>query len=197
MTSPSKTPSAGPVEIMNFDTDGTWDKAEHDGPAIQTRLWFRNHFLVLFGIQWLDLSETANKSDAKNHAVGTGILANPIWREDKPYGSVGISMETAEVLKKVADDGWASGPTSISTRPYGSSFHASGDQFYPGILTVALPEYLSPTLCSAHNLTDALVTGTAVGGVIIETLSLNMNHYLFLPRWEGCGDSCASFPSGI
>lgn len=91
-------------------------------------------------------------------------LANPIWREDKACGSVRIAMGTADVLKKVADDGWVRGSTTISTRPYGSSFHASGDQFYPGVLTVALLEYLSPTLCSAHNLTDALVTGTAIGG---------------------------------
>lgn len=34
MTSLSKTPSAGPVEIMNFDTDGAWDKVEYEGLAI-------------------------------------------------------------------------------------------------------------------------------------------------------------------
>ena len=117
MSSPPSSSSADAWDIMNFDTDGAWDSGKHRGPAIHTPIWLRNLRIVLFRIEFIDLAIPADNFFSKNHIVGTGILANPIFHEGDVFLSVRISMETAEVMKKVTDTGPVSSSTPILLCP--------------------------------------------------------------------------------
>ncbi|KAL7922620.1 hypothetical protein ACQKWADRAFT_312853 [Trichoderma austrokoningii] len=167
---------------VDFERDGKWNKKSQTGPAIHTPKDIRDIVVKSYRIEWLDLSEPKFDYYAKNHIVATVVFAASKTIGGVKYRSARLSMEVDEV--KIVGE-LATRPDTKSLRP--------GSEYMPGVYTVKLLTYQSPTHRAPHHRTYPVRAGLTIGNLINKILERSMHHFLFLGytnegRWKGCGD---------
>ncbi|KAL4074253.1 hypothetical protein V8B97DRAFT_1914313 [Scleroderma yunnanense] len=163
--------------VMDFDTDGKWNAKDVEGPAIHAPAKIKAIVIDKYRIEWLDISDPHTNFYAKNHMVATVIFAHPVWINDTACSSAPLSMEL--------------GPEKVV--PDVNEEWVPGSEYNPGIYTLSVLDYNTPTRRSPHHLTFPLRQGTTIGTLIDKIIDKKMHHFLFLPytlegRWKGCGD---------
>lgn len=79
--------------VLNFNTDGTWDAQELEGPAIHAPAAIRNIIANRYRVEWLDMSNPKTNFYAKNHMVASVVFDTPQWIEGTEYKSARLSVE--------------------------------------------------------------------------------------------------------
>jgi hypothetical protein len=170
------------MSIIDFDSDGAWDAEQHGGPAIHAPDDVKAIVVTEYRIEWLDMSEPSINFYPKNHMVGFAIFPTSQWFGSVEYKSARISME---VDVEVAADDEVPGVIPYPT-------FKCGQDYGPGIFTVALQKYNTATSRAPHHRTYPVAAGTTIGDLIKPIIDKQMHHFLFLAytdedRFKGCG----------